>query len=123
MAPETQLPATPDTPVDPNATVAVRPTTDPSEMATEIGPNPWQDRPELYCPPEPPGPRPGDAPNLYEYEPGGWLAERGVTEADIRELVERSRRGELLTAEEILDKIDYLRARRKADPTDADAAE
>ena len=99
--------------VDPDATVEVRPSSDPNEMATEIGPNPWQDNPDLFPEPVEPGPRPGDAENIYELDPGERLAARGVTEEDIRELIRRSAEGETLSADEMLDKLDYMRLQRQ----------
>jgi len=97
----------------PNKTVKVDPSTkDPAEMATQIGSN--TDR--VYQPAElAEQPRPGLAEgqvDLFENTAGTRLAERGISEANIIALMEKSRRGEALTTDEMLTKIDYLRSLR-----------
>ena len=93
---------------------------DPNEMATQINPNPQAAGAADDLPPQPRQRRPGDVVNIYEEVPGARVAER--PEGYLQSLIDRSARGEELSTEEVLDKLDYMRLERQRAAEAADEA-
>ncbi len=105
--------APPPAPFDPDATVVVDPnTTDPNMMATTIGPAVPQPAVTLYDFPRVQTPNPNAAADIFEQVPGARLLERGIDEGQIQRIIERSRLGEEVTADDMLDRIDAMRVQR-----------
>lgn len=105
--------APPPAPFDPDATVVVDPnTTDPNMMATTIGPAVPQPAVTLYDFPRVQVPNPNAAADIFEQVPGARLLERGIDEGQIQRIIERSRLGEEVTADDMLDRIDAMRVQR-----------
>ncbi len=95
---------------DPDKTIKVDPgTKDPSEMATEIGLSPLQPNSLRNLPNETSVGLPKGQVDVFENNPGVRLLAEGEK---IEEIIAKGARGEKLTADEMLTKVDYLRARK-----------
>lgn len=95
-----------------NETVKVNPASaNPDEAATQISPNAWEPRPADATGQRPREPRPDEVPDMFEKPPGERLKDK--PEGYAEDLIERSRRGETLTEDEVIDKLDSMRVERK----------